>query len=68
MSDKTTQLKELCETMYEDIKQFAREHKAKTTGCNFTYTPEKHWSANKKILLLTVNPHAEPNEEPCIPD
>lgn len=68
MNDKTAELKELCERIYEDIKQFAQEHADATTGCNFTYTEEKYWSAEKKILLLTVNPHAEPNEEPCIPE
>lgn len=68
MNEKTAELKDLCEKIYEDIKQFAREHAHETTGCNFTYTEEKHWSAEKKILLLTVNPHAEPNEKPCIPD
>lgn len=68
MDEKTAELKKLCETIYEDIKQFARDHALETTGCNFTYTEEKYWDAKKKILLLTVNPHAEPNEEHCIPD
>ena len=68
MNEKTLELKELCKTIHEDIKQFARNHADQTSGCNFTYTPEKYWSAEKKILLLTLNPHAEPNEESCIPD
>lgn len=68
MNGKTAELKGLCEMIYEDIKQFARDHADKTTGCNFTYTPEKHWDAEKKILLLTLNPHANKNEPRCIPD
>lgn len=57
MNDKTPELKELCKTIHEDIKQYARKHNDETPGCNFTYTEEKHWSAEKKILLLTLNPH-----------
>lgn len=67
MNDKTAEPKELCKTIYEDIKDYARKHHDETTGCNFTYTEEKYWSSEKKILLLTLNPHANRNEPRCIP-
>lgn len=64
MNGKTVELKVLCQEIFQEMQRFAEVHKGETSGFNFSYSPEESWKPTTKILLLTLNPHAEPNEPP----
>ena len=58
MNGKTAELKKACEEAFKDMRQFDAEHRDKSWGFHFTYSPEKSWRDDTKVLLLTINPQS----------
>lgn len=58
MNGKTAELKKVCEEIFKDMEQKNTELGEKSYGFHFTYSPEKSWRSNTRVLLLTLNPQS----------
>lgn len=71
MNGKSAELKTLCEKIFKDMVQKNTELGEKSYGFHFTYSPEKSWRPDTKVLLLTLNPQSwdgrERRHKPIIP-
>lgn len=59
MNDKTAELKKVCKEIFKDMAQKNTELGEKSYGFHFTYSPEKSWRPDTKVLLLTINPQSK---------
>ena len=58
MNGNTAELKNVCEKIFKEMAQKNRELGEKSYGFHFTYSPEKSWRPDTKVLILTLNPQS----------
>ena len=58
MNGKTAELKMVCEEIFKDMEQKNTGLGEKSYGFHFTYSPEKSWRPDTRVLLLTLNPQS----------
>lgn len=58
MNGKTAELKNVCQEIFKEMGQKNTELGEKSYGFHFTYSPEKSWRSDTKVLILTLNPQS----------
>ena len=58
MSDKTAELRDVCEEIFKDMRKFDAEHRRESWGFHFGYSTANSWRTDTKVLFLTLNQQA----------
>lgn len=54
----TANLKKLCKDIFQEMTRENEELGEKSYGFHFTYSPEKSWRPDTRVLVLTLNPQS----------